>query len=404
MIAVYALISPLHDKAVVSAATREFLESLGTAFDYKGEVFDDYGLTFSLIYVGTGGTEGRFKQLLPVLRSRTRQPFFLLTSGKSNSLAASMEILSYLRAHGIPGEIFHGGASYIRSRIETAARTWKARRVLEGTTLGVIGAPSDWLIASDVDREAVLSRLGIHLQYIPMEALLEAYASLQDETGAPWDEVVRRSGARTPVPAAVKQALPGAWRLYRAFRTLVSEYDLSGLTVRCFDLLTSVRNTGCLALARLNAEGLAAGCEGDIPALLSMMVGRAATGVSGFQANPSAIDPQTGEVAFAHCTVPLDMVSSFGLDTHFESGIGVGIRGTLPEGPVTVFKVSGDLSRHVAFEGELLRNEARPDRCRTQVVVKLSPGACDRFLTDPVGNHHILLPGHCAGTLEALLK
>jgi L-fucose isomerase-like protein len=109
-------------------------------------------------------------------------------------------------------------------------------------------------------------------------------------------------------------------------------------------------------------------------------------------------------MVFSHCTVPLDMVSGYRLDTHFESGIGVGIRGHIPEGPVTVFKVAGDLSRHFACEGELLRNEAKPDLCRTQVVLKLPKEAASYFLTDPIGNHHIILPGHVAADLEALLS
>ena len=142
----------------------------------------------------------------------------------------------------------------------------------------------------------------------------------------------------------------------------------------------------------------------SLPAMLSMMIGRAVSGVSGFQANPSSIDPETGEIVFSHCTVPLDMVSSFGLDTHIESGIGVGIRGQLPSGPVTVFKVSGDLSRHFVCEGDLLRCEAKPDLCRTQTVLRLPASAVSYFLTEPIGNHHIILPGHHAAVLEALLK
>jgi len=276
-----------------------------------------------------------------------------------------------------------------------------ARRSLEHTTLGVVGDPSDWLIASDVDRDVVLDRLGVSLQYIPMEELLEEYSSLEDEVLASRDAV---GTAYNGLPSNVKEAIPGAYRIYKALKTIATNYGLSGLTIRCFDLLTAVHNTGCLALARLNSEGIVAGCEGDIPAMLSMMIGRAVTGVSGFQANPSSIDPESGEMVFSHCTVPLNMVSSFGLDTHFESGIGVGIRGYIPEGPVTVFKLAGDLSRHFVCEGELLRNEAKPDLCRTQVVLRLPAESSKYFLTDPIGNHHIILPGHCAAEIEELLK
>ena len=432
MISIFTLTSTLHDKAAVDAATNEFLEGLGIEYSFKGDDYEDYGTELSLIFVRTGGTEGLFKELLPTLQGLSRQPILLLTSGKSNSLAASMEILSYLRKEGLRGEILHGSPSYIRSRIEALSKVEEARRFLEYKTLGIVGHPSDWLISSGFDRDVILDKLGISLQYIPMEELLEEYSSLKDEVAESWKEVQSLrsacrslngtdrslsgaegplndtdrslSGAEGPLSTPVKQAIPGANRLYKALQTLVSDYGLSGLTIRCFDLLTSIHNTGCLALARLNSEGYVAGCEGDVPAMLSMMIGRAVSGVSGFQANPSSIDPETGEIVFSHCTVPLDMVSSFGLDTHFESGIGVGIRGQLPSGPVTVFKVSGDLSRHFVCEGELLRREAKPDLCRTQTVLRLPASAASYFLTEPIGNHHIILPGHHAAVLEALLK
>lgn len=418
MISIFTLTSPLHDKAAVDAVTKEFLDGLGFEYSFQGDNYEDYGTDLSLIYVRTGGTEGLFKELLPTLQGLSRQTILLLTSGKSNSLAASMEILSYLRQEGLRGEILHGSPSYIRSRIESLSKVEEARRFLEYKTLGIVGHPSDWLISSGFDRDVILDKLGISLQYIPMEELLEEYSSLKDEVAESWDAVQSLrsacrslsgadrslSGAEGALSTPVKQAIPGAYRLYKALQTLVSVYGLSGLTIRCFDLLTAIHNTGCLALARLNSEGYVAGCEGDVPAMLSMMLGRAVSGVSGFQANPSSIDPETGEIVFSHCTVPLDMVSSFGLDTHFESGIGVGIRGQLPSGPVTVFKVSGDLSRHFVCEGELLRCEAKPDLCRTQTVLKLPASAASYFLTEPIGNHHIVLPGHYAAVLEALLK
>ena len=401
MISIYTLTSPLHDKASVDAATREFLENLEIEYSFKGDNFDDYGRDLSLVFVRTGGTEGIFKEILPSLLTAPSRNFLLLTSGKSNSLAASMEILSYLRQRGIPGEIIHGGPAYVRSRILALEKAFKARRLLGDARLGVVGKPSDWLISSGVDKAAVSDRLGITIEDIPMEELLDRYNAREEEAEDAFKSVEGREEG--PLPKVVTDSIPGAYRIYKALRSIIREHGLSGLTIRCFDLLSAVRNTGCLALARLNSEGFVAGCEGDIPAMLSMMIGRAVTGVSGFQANPSSIDPEKGEMVFSHCTVPLDMVDGFGLDTHFESGIGVGIRGHLPAGPVTVFKVNGNLSRHFICEGDLLRCEAKPDLCRTQAVLRLPAEASRYFLTDPIGNHHIILPGHHASELKELL-
>ena len=191
--------------------------------------------------------------------------------------------------------------------------------------------------------------------------------------------------------------------IYNALKVLATRHQLNALTLRCFDLLTTVQNTGCLALSRLNSEGITASCEGDVPALLSMMIAHALTGVSGFQANPAQIDVETGRILFAHCTIPFNMVDEYQFDTHFESGIGVGIHGHFPEGPVTVFKVSGKLDRHFAAEGQLEANRYGQNLCRTQVVVQLRPEDARYFLTTPIGNHHIIVPGHCKALLEELL-
>lgn len=399
MIAIHTLTSALHDESAVAAVTREFLGSLKLDLDLRGADYSDYGTAdLDLIYVRTGGTEGVFKPLLPQILAATDQPVYLLTSGKSNSLAASMEILSYLRQQGIKGEILHGTPQYIAGRIRTLEQIERARKSLKGLRLGVVGKPSDWLIASGVDYGKVREKTGIEILDIPMEELMATHDQY------PEDPTAARIACGTPLLDAaqkVKDAAPGAHRIYLALRDLVGKYRLSGLTLRCFDLLGTVRNTGCLGLAKLNAEGIVATCEGDIPAMLSMVIGRALTGVSGFQANPSRIDPETGEVLFAHCTVPLDMVTRYVFDTHFESGIGMGIRGHLQEGPVTVFKVAGDFSRHFAEEGTLLRNQSQPDLCRTQVVLRLPE--TDYFLKNPIGNHHIILPGHVKALLDALL-
>ena len=365
-IAIYTLTSELQNQEAINPSTTAFLQTLNMPYELKGADYSDYGQhALDLIYVCTGGTEGLFRRLLPTLQAQSSRPFYLLTSGKSNSLAASMEILSFLRQHGLKGEIIHGDNHYILNRIDILSQVGRARKVLQGCRLGIIGKPSDWLISSEYDSEQVRSKLGVELQDIPMCELLDILQQVPD-------------------------GIPGAEEIERGLRVLVERHQLQGLTIRCFDLLSAVHNTGCLALARLNSDGIVAGCEGDVPAMLSMMIVRALTGVSGFQANPARINPQTGEMLFAHCTIPLNMVERYDFDTHFESGIGIAIRGYMKEGPVTIFKVSGDLSRHFIEEGYLVRNQSEPDLCRTQQVIRFNnPSRMSYFLTE-----HIILPGH----------
>ncbi len=395
-IAVYTITSGLHDEAAVSRLSDEFLKGVFPEgdFEFKGSDFSDYGThTLDLVYVRTGGAEGIFKGLLPEMLARGIERYYLLTSGKSNSLAASLEILSYLRQQGLKGEVLHGSDDYIAGRIHTLAKVQEARAALKGMRIGVVGQPSDWLIASHADPIALLDKLGVRMVEVPMEELLVEIGKAKGEP-AP---------AEQDMAPKVRAAYPGAVQIYNALKVLVEKYNLNAFTLRCFDLLTAVGNTGCLALSCFNSEGIPASCEGDVPALLSMMISNALTGVSGFQANPARIDTETGRMLFAHCTIPFNMEENWQFDTHFESGIGVGIHGIFPEGPVTVFKVSGDLKRHFIAEGELLGNQYEQNLCRTQVNLQLRPEDARYFLTDPIGNHHVIIPGHCKALLEELL-
>ncbi len=396
MTAVYTITSGLHDEQSVSKLSDEFLKGVFPSgeFELKGADFKDFGThELDLIYVRTGGAEGIFKSLLPEMLARGIERYYLLTSGKSNSLAASLEILSYLRQQGLQGEVLHGSAEYLQARVSALEKVAKARQKLQGTRIGVIGQPSDWLISSQADPVALMDKLGVKLVEVPMEELLQEIAKAPSHP-APQEEQMADK---------VRKAYPGATQIYHALEVLVKKYELGAFTLRCFDLLTAVGNTGCLALASFNADGIPAACEGDVPALLSMMIAQALTGCTGFQANPARIDVQSGEMLLAHCTVPFNMVTDWQYDTHFESGIGVGIHGNLPEGPVTVFKVSGKLDRHFAAEGTLLNNQYEDNLCRTQVVLQLRPEDARYFLTNPIGNHHIILPGHCKELLEELL-
>ena len=401
MIDIYTLTSTLHDARELDRSSATFLNEVFPDGDYRlaGNDFSAFRGDPDLIFVRTGGTEGLFLEVIPDLVNRGIRRYTLLTSGSNNSLAASMEILSFLGKVGLEGEILHGSAAYIRGRVDTIEKVSKARKALQGLRLGVLGMPSDWLIASDVDQQAVQDQLGIELIGIPMD---KVKAVIREASAGTAPVAAKTIEAAAP---AVRDAVPGALQIHEGIKSIVKNSRLDGFTLRCFDLLKEFGNTGCLSLAAFNAEGIPAACEGDIPALLTMTIAKVVCGHTGFMANPSRIDPETGEAVFAHCTIPFDIIDGVSLDSHFESGIGVGIKGHFPEQDITIFKVSGDLSQAFIAEGRILRNLDEKNLCRTQIVVRLDEPELARkyFLSRPVGNHHIIIPGRWKDVLEAVL-
>lgn len=320
------------------------------------------------VAVLTGGTEALFLKLVNTGKVCLSEPIYLLASGQSNSLAASLEILSWINQHGGTGRVLTSPEQItdVCQPVLPAAEPQLSKECLPHAELrlGVVGEPSDWLIASHVDDTYVYEQTGIRMVRIPITEV----SSLGEVDGG----------------------MEGAERIYERLKELVARYELNGLTLRCFDLLTTVKNTGCIALSHLNDEGIPASCEGDIPLLLTMILAKQKYGQIGFQVNPARIGDD-GRMLFAHCTIPLKMTDSHVYDTHFESGIGVGIHGELPLGKYRLMKLSGDLKHLVDEPVELVANQYEPNLCRTQVWLQATPELAQQLLTRPLANHHLLI-------------
>ena len=152
------------------------------------------------------------------------------------------------------------------------------------------------------------------------------------------------------------------------------------------------KTTSYRYLVEMNEKGIIGTCEGDVPSLLSMYVLNKITGCAGFQANPSRIDVNNKKMVLAHCTLPLNMVTSYSLDTHFESGMGVAVKGELKEETITIFKLSRNLKDYYVTTGKIIRNLYEDNLCRTQIEISVDENI-EYFLTRPYGNHHVVVYG-----------
>jgi L-fucose isomerase-like protein len=235
--------------------------------------------------------------------------------------------------------------------------------------LGVIGQSQDWLIASQVDYKEVLRQMNCELVDIPFTEL----SSIGE----------------------VDPGMKGAEAIYERIKELIKQYKLDGVTVRCFDLFKTVKNTGCIAVSKLNDEGFPAGCESDIPVLLTMMACKKLTGETGFMGSPARVQPD-GQILLAKCTIALKMTEKHEYTTHFESGIGVAIHGEVPAGDYTLVKLSQDLKRLLAVNVQVTHCQYEKNMCRTQIWIQSTPIVSQYMLTSPLSDHHVLIRGHHA--------
>ena len=394
--------SLLHKQASVRASHEVILTELEKYFTIN---FIDYQELdklspddFSILFIATGGVE---RLVIQHFESLPR-PAIMLADGMQNSLAAALEISSWLRARGMKSEILHGELSEIVKRIFVLHSNFTAQRSLFGMRIGVMGIPSNWLVASNVDYLLAKRRWGVEYTDIPLERIYEYFDGITD------DEVGESCALLAGKALACREASPEdlikAMRLYRAIKKIVEEERLSAVTLSCFRLIERTGTTGCLALALLNDEGIIAGCEGDLQSVFTMLAAKVLTGKTGFMANPSLINARVNEVVLAHCTVGFKQTEQFIIRNHFETESGIGIQGILPTGDVTIVKCGSEcLDEYYLTSGTLTENTNYINMCRTQVRIKLDSPA-DYFLKNPLGNHHILLHGNYVQMFDEFLQ
>lgn len=338
--------------------------------DSVDELNKDDG-SLSLIFIQSGGSEGKFLEIYGQLK----EPYYLLTLGSNNSLAASIEILTYLKAHDKKGEILHGDINYIAQRIRDIVNL-----EYQPDKLGVVGRPSDWLIASrEVNQETLLNKFNIELVNIDINEVIQDALSRTDDLN---EDMFKAKFDH--------EELKRAYHVYKALVNIINKYNLKGITIRCFDLISSeLKTTACLALSLFNDEGIIGCCEGDLPALISMFMVRKVLHKPSFQANPSKIDVPTNEMIIAHCTLPTKMTTSYKFMTHYESDLGVGIKGELEEKNIKLFRIGANLDKFVFLDANIEENLNLPNLCRTQIKIHVN-GDILYFLKRPLGNHHII--------------
>ena len=353
----------------------------------------------TMVLVGSGGVEEMVKACI----DRLPPYVVLIADGLKNSLAASLEILSWMRIDRRQGRVLHGTTSFIMQGINDYACAHDALAKLNGKRVGVIGKPSGWLIASNVDYQALSERWGIEMVDVPLDEVVKGYPAIADDEvqDITHEFISQAIGVKEPSRDEVVKAM----RLYRAVKAIVERYHLDAFTLNCFDLIPTTRTTGCVALALLNQEGIPAGCEGDEQTLLTMLAVQAATGEMTFMANPSKIlDNDAREMVFAHCTIAPAMTDRYIVRDHYESLSGVAVEGIFDPMDVTVVKCGGTSMEHYFIsKARLLECTSKPNMCRTQLRLRLEQ-PLDYFLERSIGNHHVIVRGDHATRISAALR
>ena len=342
-----------------------FMLSSKADFKEAKESLDFNRVDAIVLYPLTGGTEMVLKEFAVY-----RRPIVVYGDPYNNSLAAGIELREYFRERLVPSTL-------VKDRNELKAALLGYEDMKEEldkflrARFGLIGRISPWLVNE---------RFELPYTHISLKKFYEYYERVSDEEG--WKAVEGIVERAEEIKEPHKGDLVKAGRIYVAIKRILEDYRLDGFTIGCFDIVMKSKMTPCLALAMFNAQGIPAACEGELNALLGMMLVRRFFNKPAFMGNIA--DYGDDYILLAHCTAPL--IGKYVIRSHFESGLGVGVDVELPKGKASLLKIRG--RRAVVASVDVVSQEHSNMRCRTQVKLRIEDAG--DFIDGTLGNHHLL--------------
>ena len=144
--------SPLHDAGALRRALEPSLRALASLGGREAGEAALAGADPLAVLVGTGGTEAEILRLHAARQaSAPGDPLLLVTHPAHNSLPAALEVLARVRQDGGRGRIVHLSGpddEPALARLSAAIGDLCAFRRLHRSRIGLVGVPSDWLVAS----------------------------------------------------------------------------------------------------------------------------------------------------------------------------------------------------------------------------------------------------------------
>ena len=343
-------------------------------------------------------------------------PVIVLSSNK-DVLLIDANLAASLRANGV-----HVRLALSQSQALELVKIAASPGILEDKKALLFGRPFDStsVPARSLSEERVFNSTGVRVRYRPIEELA---ALLEDvDEGSARSEMQRWKSEAVEVVQVPDETILDSCRLYVLLRSIVDSEGLSAIGIDCLGFTLGpklILPYPCLAFARLRDEGIAAVCEADVHAMLSMMFLQGICGKSSFMCNVNSLNVEESTVLLSHCAAPLSLrganTAPMRYRLHDYHGFG---RGVVPEVefPVGTEVIAGsftkDMKSFLLWPGRIqtqvkdTERSASPagftlDVCANTMDVKIRDA--DRFLQNIPGAHMIMLLGSHTKAIEDAL-
>lgn len=291
-------------------------------------------------------------------------------------------------------------------------RVIETKIALAHTKVLLFGSPPAWHLRwyGFPDLEALRRKLGVEFIPVELRELLERVGSVPPADAASVAEDWLKEAHATRGPS--REDLRGAAATYLAMKEIMDKRGASAMAINCLEITQTRKFAGritnpCMGMQVFRDQGLPAGCEMDIPGLLTMILLGHLSRRPAFLGNIVLADPAQNLIKLSHCILPTRMYGfdkdplPFTLcDYHGRHGV-TGFT-QVPSGEtVTLARARRNLERVAAFSGELVSCQDT-EFCRNTLGVRLSD--VRRFVQEAEGNHHAMVFGNWLTELEWLCR
>jgi hypothetical protein len=264
-------------------------------------------------------------------------------------------------------------------------------------------------LAEQEARLTTVPGLGVQVVKLPRRRFADEFSRI-DTTDAVRDIARTYSKNAQKVVEPSEADVVDSAKTYLACKQVLQAEQGDAIMMDCLGgIRQGVFPPPCMGFMSLRDEGIAAGCQNDLEATLTMMLVQQLFERPGFQQNAS-VETENNNYFGAHCTCPTKLGgrSASGepyiLRNHAESGVGVAPQVLWPQNQdVTIAHyLTGEEPQMIVYSGKVVRCYDTPPAggCRTNVEIAVNEvaDACDvkgMHQTIFYGNHARRLREFC---------
>ena len=235
-----------------------------------------------------------------------------------------------------------------------------------------------WEITSDLG--LIEHKLGVHFVEISTETLIQQMQHLTKHERETVQQITQQLITQTnPNPQDAdlnEEAIAHAVKLYVAMHLFVDEYHASAVTIVCRPWIQNAEiTTPCIALMLFQEAGVPAACQGDLDALLTMVLFKRVAGVMSVMGNNFEV---AGQLGVGHCVLSRCFgAASNALNPYYISDYhgrqpSPTVHTVIPtDQVVTMARFTQNLERLIIISGVVVDNRDLPKRCRNTLIIQV---------------------------------